>query len=108
METAQIKSEFEQILADVVKVQGLPIDSAVDVAKVILQESGKDRRTLLLNQFPKTGNGSGGASDNGNTPATDSQKDFMRKLKISFGEEISKAEASKLIDEAIQKKNGKK
>lgn len=37
-------------------------------------------------------------------PATTKQKDYMRSLSIAFSEDITKAEASRLIDEALKKR----
>jgi hypothetical protein len=110
METAKIKEQFESILADVMKINGLPIEQATDVAKVILIESGKDRRTAMIQSKqnggnPVTGNGSNG---NGNQQATDKQKEALKKWRVSFADNLTKDEASRLLDEAIEKKNAKK
>ena len=112
METLQIKEEFESILADVMKINGLPIEQATDVAKAILTESGKDRRTAMMNQSRQNGNGISNANGsngngNGNQPATEKQKEALKKWRVSFSDGISKDEASKLLDEAIAKKNAK-
>jgi len=45
MKTIQeIKTIFEQILSEVLKINGISVDSAVQVSTVILQESGKYNR----------------------------------------------------------------
>lgn len=44
----EIRSNFEQILNEVIRIQGLPVESATQVAAVILQESGKFERTEML------------------------------------------------------------
>ena len=104
METAQIKTEFDQIIAEEMKTNGLSIEQATDVAKVILQESGKFKRTEMLNHSTQNGNSNG----NGNAPATEKQKEALKNFRISFPDSISKGEASKLLEEAIEKKNAKK
>ena len=63
-----------------------------DVAALaLLQEIGKDRRTSRIN-----GNSS-------NSAATQKQKAYLQKLGVEFEPDISKAEASQLIDEALLK-----
>lgn len=64
------------------------------VAIAILQEMSKDRRGQQM---------SGERADKNGKPATDRQKGYMRKLGIEFPEDISKAEASALIDEELGK-----
>ena len=97
----EIKADFEQILTEVIKINGISIESATQVATVILQESGKDRRSEIY-QSKFNGN------NNSFQPATDRQKIAMENLEIKFNKNISKAEASKLIEEAVQKLNGNK
>lgn len=105
METAQIKEEFKQILSEVMK-DGVSPDEAHSTARIILQEAGKDRRTAMMNQSKQNGNGT--ANGNGAAPASDKQKEFMRKLKISFSDNVTKGEAIKLIDAELAKpKDGK-
>jgi len=93
----QIKSDFEQTLSEVARINGVSVDSAVQVATVILQEYGKYSRCPEI----EADNGNGG-----DAPATDSQRNAMRNLKISFSDNISKAEASKLIESAVSKLRG--
>lgn len=74
-------------------------DTTVAVALVI--EAAKDRRTDEINK-------SGGGRSNGNghgksEPATPNQLGFLKKLGIAASPGLSKAEASKLIDEATGK-----
>jgi len=95
----QIKSDFEQILSEVLKINGISVESAVQVSTVILQESGK------YNRCPETKTENG---DNEIVPATESQKKAMSNFKLSFPEDISKAEASQLIEQAIEKANSRK
>lgn len=64
------------------------------VAIAILQEVSKDRRSQQMQ---------GERSEKDNRPATAKQKDYLRKLGIAFPENLSKAEASALIDEGLAK-----
>ena len=100
METQQIKEEFKQILADVMK-DGVSPDEAHSSARIILQESGKDRRTILMNQSRQNGNAVNG---NGNdASATPRQLNALKKFGVSHEAGISKAEASKLLDPFMKK-----
>ena len=102
MDTKQLKQDFEQILSDVMKINGLPIEQATDVAKAILQESGKYKRTEMMNQARQNGSyavSGNGSSGNGNQPATEKQLAALKSFRVSFNEEgITKAEASKLLE----------
>jgi hypothetical protein len=64
------------------------------VAIAILQELSKDRRSQQMQ---------GERTEKDGRPATAKQKDYLRKLGIGFPENISKAEASALIDEGLAK-----
>ncbi|MBN1156820.1 hypothetical protein JXA85_04330 [Candidatus Woesearchaeota archaeon] len=92
----QIKQDFEQILSEVLKINGISVDSAVQVSTVMLQEFGK------YNRCPET------EEESGEEPATESQKKALRNFKLSFSEDISKADASKLISEEIEKLESRK
>ena len=107
METQQIKEEFKQILADVMK-DGVSPDEAHSSARIILQESGKDRRTALMNQSRQNGNSYIGNGFNGNgvQPATWKQKKTLQNMGIRYDGNVSKSEASRLLDEAFAKQNG--
>mgnify|MGYP001581281866 FL=1 len=108
METQQIKEEFKQILADVMK-DGVSPDEAHSSARIILQESGKDRRTILMNQSRQNGNGyhnGNGSNGNGVQLATWKQKKTLQNMGIRYDANISKSEASRLLDEAFAKQNG--
>lgn len=95
MKTIQeIKSNFEQILSDVIKIQGLPVESATQVAAVILQESGKFERTEILNN-----NRNGNNNSNGNDkPITEKQTKFLQDLGVNELPKTSR-EASRLIEQ---------
>ena len=103
METQTIKQQFEQILADVVKINGLSIEQATDVAKAILQEAGKYNRTEMLSHARQNGSyaASNGSSGNGNELATEKQLKALKSFGVSFSEGITKAEASKLLEPHI-------
>ncbi len=60
------------------------------VTAVILQEIGKDARTMQIS----------GASGNGEGPATDKQKDYLKDLAVAFEDSITKKEASEMIDQS--------
>ena len=105
METQEIKQEFEQILSEVIRINGLSAESAISVATAILQESGKFRRTEMLKEARANSNTNG---RNGNQPATFSQKRALRNLRITYDGNISKAEASRLIEQAVQQLNRRK
>ena len=62
-------------------------------AILLLQEIAKDRRTESMNSRNQTGSG----------VATPKQLAFLKKLNVEHDSEISKSEASRLIDEAMQK-----
>jgi hypothetical protein len=63
-------------------------------ATVLLQEISKDQRMERIKQEREANNGS---------PATDKQKQFMKKLGIDFPRNVTKHEASALIDEELSK-----
>lgn len=102
METQEIKEQFKQALEEVIKINGITTESAVNVATIILQESGKDRRAELYNKHRFNNNG---FNRNSNQPATDKQKDALRKWRVEFSDDITKAEASALLDYAIEHAN---
>ena len=105
METSQIREEFKQLLAGVVN-DGVPAEQATEIARVILQESGKDRRTAMMNQSRQNGNAVNG-NGNGDKPATFKQKKALQSFGVRYDENISKARASQLLDEAITKANSR-
>ena len=96
----QIKSDFEQILSEVVRINGISVESAVQVATVILQESGKFERTEMMNN-----NGFNRNNSNGNDkPVTEKQKKYLQDLGIAVTPNMTSREASKLIDDARNNK----
>ena len=57
----------------------------------LLQEIGKDRRVSQMTARSQT-----------SQEATPKQLAFLEKLNVKYGAEISKSEASQLIDQALQ------
>jgi len=112
MKTIEIKEQFEQLLSDLKTIDGFTIDSAIQVAQTIVQESGKDRRTELLNREKSSNNGycisSQSSENNGYQPATYRQKNALTKFGIQFSETITKSEASELLDKAFEKLDSNK
>ena len=74
---------FEQIRKKVTDVQ---------LATVIMQEIAKDRRQRHIEERRQP---------NGDGPASESQLAYLRKLGVSIPANITKREASRLIDEAL-------
>ncbi len=105
METQEIKEQFKQTLEEVTKINGITTESAVNVATLILQESGKDRRAELYNKHRFNNNGS---NRNTNQPATEPQKYTLKKHGIEFSDDITKAEASALLDKVMPNSNSNK
>jgi len=69
------------------------------VAIAILQELSKDRRSGEIRGERAAKN----AEANANEPATEKQKQFMKKLNIAFPANVTKHEASTLLDEELGK-----
>ena len=64
------------------------------VAIAVLQEMSKDRRSTEIQEEREAKN---------NKPATEKQKQFMKKLNIPVPANLTKREASMLIDEELGK-----
>ena len=60
------------------------------VTAVILQEIGKDTRMSKI----------AGTGSNGNGPATEKQKDYLKDLGVEFADSITKKEASDMIEQS--------
>ena len=88
--------EFEGAIESYVRLlDELRTKTSDDVtALALLQEIAKDRRGRQAN---------GRSSQAG--PATEKQKAYLDRLKIEYAEEISKAEASQLIDSALDQQD---
>ena len=112
MTIKEIHQQFEEILTELRDIEGLPEESVVKVAQVILQEAGKDRRAELANKSKSSNNGyysSSQSSENGsNQSATEKQKNALMKFGIEYSEDITKAEASVLLYKAFEKLDSRK
>jgi hypothetical protein len=112
MKTIQeIKGDFEQVLSEVIKINGVSIEAAIQTAVVILQEAGKDRRAETYRQQRLNINGNGNNNNHANggkAPATDNQKNAMDNFGIEYSEDITKAEASALLEKAIAEAESKR
>lgn len=93
--TQEIKSDFEQILSEVSKINGITTESAVQVSTVILQESGKFQRTEMMNG---NRNGNGNGNGNGDKPASPKQIKFLQDLGILVEQGMTSRKASELIE----------
>ncbi len=102
MRTEEIQQQFEEILTELRDIEGLPAESVIQVAQVILQEVGKDRRAELIQENRSSNNWNNSYSSN-NLEATDKQKNALTKFGIQFSEDITKADASELLDKAFEK-----
>ena len=85
----QIKSDFEQILSEVMRINGVSVESAVQVSTVILQEFGKYSRCPTEAE-----------TENGNEekPISEKQAKFLRDLGVKELPKTSN-EASRKITE---------
>ena len=81
-------------------IEDLPSESVVQVAQIILQESGKDRRTELLSEARMNNNN--GSERNGIQPATERQKNALTRFGIEYNDDITKPEAYELLNKAFE------
>ena len=97
MEVEKIMEEYYEIYDDL-KSQRDEFDhqSCVLATTAILQELGKYRRSKFL---------SGLRNDSNGEPATEKQKNALRKFGIAIEKGITKKEASVLLSEAIENSN---
>ncbi len=65
----------------------------------LLQELSKDRRAAEIHEERETKN----SDTNDGQPATEKQKQYMKKLGIKFPATVTKEEASMLLDEELGK-----
>ena len=103
-----VSEMLEQILNEVKKISGISIDSAVLAATGILAELGKYSR---MQEIRSNGNDSNAVVSNGNgdQPATEKQKNALKKFGLKYRADITKKEASELLDKVISQldNNGK-
>ena len=84
-----------------------PIESYVQLLSELQTKTGDDATALaLLHEIAKDRRGyvANGRSNRADGPATEKQKAYLDRLKIEYADEISKSEASRLIDEALNEK----
>ena len=97
--TQEIKTEFLQVLNEVfMGVKGITLDLAITATTQIIQESGKYTRQEVAIK-------SGNSAVNNSEPATDKQKYALEKNGVEFSEDITKTEASALLDKVMPKRN---
>jgi uncharacterized protein YdaT len=101
----EYKNLFENILSSLRKIEGIDIEKAVNIACILVQEYGKDRRVAVIQQsksIQKNGNSNDETvqSNDRNEKATFNQLKYMKQLGIKIHPGITKIEASKLIDMA--------
>ncbi len=100
METEEIQEQFNHILSDLKARNDLPNESLVQVAQLILQESGKDRRAKLMQNSKSSYSGVNGRNNN-NNPATLKQKNALTRFGIKFRNDNTKSEAYELLNKAF-------
>ncbi len=84
MEIKEYVDEFAVIANEVFK--RFPMTETRDVAIAILQERGKDRRQAVISK------------GRNNTPATERQLQYLKRLGVEAPKGLTKTDASTLID----------
>lgn len=83
---------------------GIDQADVADLTIAIIQEEAKDRRTVQMDarkdQRVQAMHGRGDAGDWRDEPATDAQKQVLDNLGVSYDDDLTKGDASDLIDEA--------
>lgn len=87
-----VQSKMDEYLGLLEQIKQKTTDERTAVS--ILQEISKDRRSTEIPEERETKN---------SEPATPKQKQFMKKLNIQFPANVTKQEASVLIDEELGK-----
>lgn len=98
---SEIKADFEKAIAEIPQLQGLNTSDRVNIAIALLCEYGKYSRGEAMSAGRVNGNSN-------NMAATDKQKIALGKFGVKFSEDISKAEASELLDKVIAEAEKKK
>ena len=88
-----MQSKLEEYLKLLEQIKQRTTDERTAVS--LLQEVSKDRRSAEIREERETKNGDATESQ----PATEKQKQFMKKLGIKFPATVTKQEASLMIDE---------
>ena len=92
-----MQSKLDEYLRLLEQIKQKTTDERTAVA--LLQEVSKDRRSAEIREERETK-----GSDNSNgQPATEKQKQYMKKLGIRFPGTVTKQEASMLLDEELGK-----
>jgi hypothetical protein len=103
MKTIQeIKADFEKAITEVPVMQGLNTSDRVQIAIALLREYGKYSRGEAMSTAKANGNG------NQVMPATDKQKNALSNFGVKFSDNITKSEASDMLDKAITEAQNKK
>ena len=77
-----------------------PVIKQAEVTAAVIEQIGKDRRCEWLVNGRSNGHGNGHSNSNGDEPATEKQIGFLKRLKVDVPANLSKEQASSLIDEA--------
>jgi len=93
-----MRSKLDEYLRLLEQIKQKTTDERTAVA--LLQEVSKDRRSAEIREERESKNNSGD-SNNDSIPATEKQKQFMKKLGIKFPATVTKQEASLMIDEEL-------
>lgn len=93
----EIKIDLSAALEEIPVIQGLNTSDRVNMAIALLKEYGKYNRGEAM---------SNKANGNSQEPATEKQKFALNKNGVEFNDNISKAEASALLDKVMPKDNG--
>ena len=94
---SEYKQLFEGMLKEVLGIEGIDSDKAVNVASILVQEYGKNKRTEILREARSNGH-----SDQVNDQkVTEKQLKFLKQLKVEVPEGTTKRQASEMIAEAV-------
>ncbi len=89
----EIKMDLSMALEEVPNTPGINTSDRVQMAIALLKEYGKYNRGEAMSN--------GKTNGNSEAPATERQKSALFKFGIKFSEDITKAEASTMLDKAI-------
>lgn len=104
MEKEEIQTRLE-FYGDIYE-RALERVSTSDAACVIVQEIGKDSRQARINAGSDENLSGVKRVINGDEPATDKQRDFLKRLKVKdVPADLNRADASEMIDEALEKES---
>ena len=94
---SEYKQLFEDMLKEVLSIEGIDSDKAVNVASILVQEYGKNKRTEILREARSNGHSESSA----NSEATEKQLKFLKQLNVEVPEGTTKRQASEMIAEAV-------